>query len=502
MVRLVQTANASHQASDADQVGWAYFLHQDYATAGVWFEHALKLNSTDPDGAYGLAASLLHAGQLDQAESTVLSHPTRDPRMLALFADISVQKAFQSYQRHDYGLSVEQFKHAQKYRPLTRQELAVKADDYLKLNRIADAARIFKKLNEADPNKLGAVSLPAAAPQKKAYQKPDTLPPADWNTFKAKFITADGRVIDSGNHNVSHSEGQGYGMLLAVAYGDHPTFDRIWQWTRAHLQVRGDHLFSWRWSPTPAPGESAVSDPNNASDGGLLISWALFRAYRAWGDHSCRQASAAIVTDLKSKCIVQTRFGPSLLPAEVGFVRGEDVILNPSYFIFEAYRELGESTSSANWLHLEASSLAIISHGRVGKWLLSPGWLAVSPQTISLPADFSPDFGYNAVRIPLYLAWRNPHSPLLRPFYNFWHSFPTGARIPAGVNLVTNQPLKHPALPGVLAISQWITACVEHKPIHVSNIPPLGKDEAYYSACLKLLTKVAIQETNARLSPK
>ena len=37
----------------------------------------------------------------------------------------------------------------------------------------------------------------------------------NWEHFKLKFITEDGRVVDDGNNNMSHSEGQGIGMLLA-----------------------------------------------------------------------------------------------------------------------------------------------------------------------------------------------------------------------------------------------------------------------------------------------
>jgi len=39
---------------------------------------------------------------------------------------------------------------------------------------------------------------------------------------------------------ISHSEGQGYGMLLAVAADDRPTFDLLWGWTRAQLMLRND----------------------------------------------------------------------------------------------------------------------------------------------------------------------------------------------------------------------------------------------------------------------
>jgi len=35
-------------------------------------------------------------------------------------------------------------------------------------------------------------------------------------TYQSKFISPEGRVIDDANGGISHSEGQGYGMLIAV----------------------------------------------------------------------------------------------------------------------------------------------------------------------------------------------------------------------------------------------------------------------------------------------
>ncbi|MEQ4600202.1 MAG: glycosyl hydrolase family 8, partial [Methylobacteriaceae bacterium] len=89
---------------------------------------------------------------------------------------------------------------------------------------------------------------------------------AAWRAYRSRFITEQGRIVDTANGLISHSEGQGYGMLLAVAAGDRPTFERIWGWTRANLMVRSDELLAWRWAPDHRP---AVSDMNNATDGDI-----------------------------------------------------------------------------------------------------------------------------------------------------------------------------------------------------------------------------------------
>jgi len=93
-------------------------------------------------------------------------------------------------------------------------------------------------------------------------------PETVWARFKQNFVAPDGRVIDTGQDGISHSEGQGVAMLLAVHHGDRASFERIWQWTKANLQVREDNLLAWRWTP-----EAGISDKNNASETYWLRSW-------------------------------------------------------------------------------------------------------------------------------------------------------------------------------------------------------------------------------------
>ena len=95
-----------------------------------------------------------------------------------------------------------------------------------------------------------AVSNPARAIEETTSSVPlaGTLRDATaWTAWKARFVTDAGRVVDTGNQGISHSEGQGFGMLLAVAANDRPTFERIWGWTRANRMVRDDQLLAWRW---------------------------------------------------------------------------------------------------------------------------------------------------------------------------------------------------------------------------------------------------------------
>ena len=123
---------------------------------------------------------------------------------------------------------------------------------------------------------LGGTGLAAALPRP-AQAAAVASDQAQWLEFRQRFITADGRVVDTGNRNVSHSEGQGYGMLLAEAFDDRPTFNRLLGWTRATL-LRPEGLHAWRFKP----GGIGVDDNNNATDGDLYIGWALLRAAQRW----------------------------------------------------------------------------------------------------------------------------------------------------------------------------------------------------------------------------
>lgn len=325
---------------------------------------------------------------------------------------------------------------------------------------------------------------------------PWRLPQGDWTRYKKLFVSPEGRVIDTGNGGVTHSEGQGYGMILAEAYGDRATFDRIWTWTKQNLQTRpDDKLISWLWKPSAEEGGGSVADPNNASDAEILIAWALVRASKRWGIYAYEQAAAGILVELRRLAVKDTPHGPVLLPGVQGFVQDNGLVLNPSYYIFPAFDLISKTFPGGGWDQLGQSGLSVIQGAGFGKWKLSPDWVLDVDGSYELKAPFPPDFGYNAIRIPLHIAWRDPRSPLLAPFADFWQGFPDLSGMPSTVNLETDSFGPDPALPGMQAIARFVLACRQGKPLIVRDIPPLMPDETYYSASLKLLTKVAIRES-------
>ena len=84
-------------------------------------------------------------------------------------------------------------------------------------------------------------------------------------------------------HRDVRTEGLSYGMMIAVQLGRQQEFDRIWTWTRTHLQHEDGPLagyFAWQARPD---GSRMAQNP--ASDGEEWFATALLFASGRWGDH-------------------------------------------------------------------------------------------------------------------------------------------------------------------------------------------------------------------------
>ncbi len=152
---------------------------------------------------------------------------------------------------------------------------------------------------------LALVVHPEALPRM-AVRHAGTIDAADWTAFKNRFIRDDGKLVDSFSA-ISHSEGQGYAMLLAIAADDRAMFDKIWAWTRANLKRNEDSLLAWNWKPTLGGPGGAIGDSNDATDGDILVAWALHRAARQWQAPSYDDAARPIAEDVLAKwCATST----------------------------------------------------------------------------------------------------------------------------------------------------------------------------------------------------
>nr|WP_269809285.1 glycosyl hydrolase family 8 [Enterovibrio nigricans] len=234
-----------------------------------------------------------------------------------------------------------------------------------------------------------------------------------WESYKRSFITLAGRVVDTANNHISHSEGQGYGMLMAAHYDDKATFDKLWRWTQRHLQRDVDPLFSWKWQPN----KPHVPDVNNASDGDVLIAWALMRADEKWPEQDYERSARNIARSLKNSHIQKIGGETVLLPGSHGFSFDHRTVVNPGYWVYPALASFAKFDKT--WRVLSESGLSILSKNLYGEERLTPDWLEYSDKGWQ-PADtFPSQFSYSNYRIPLYMIWGNRTHPLNRNFANW-----------------------------------------------------------------------------------
>lgn len=311
-----------------------------------------------------------------------------------------------------------------------------------------------------------------------------------WAAFQARFVTPEGRVVDTGNGGISHSEGQGWGMLLAVRADDRRGFDLLHAWTRRTLSRPRDALHAWRFRPDAA---MPVDDPNNATDGDLCIAWALLEAGRRWDNADYTAAGAAIGRDLLRLLVRPTGGFGVLLPGLQGFERADHVVVNLSYYVFPAFPLLAEAVPDAAWARLAADGLTLLRLARFGRWRLPPDWLQIARKDAALaPATGWPArFSFDAVRVPLWLAWAGlRQEPALLQAHRFWSA---AASPPAWVDLETDAPAPYPAPPGTVAVARLVAADGRTGPL-ASTPREVFDSSDYYSTMLILLSAWASQD--------
>jgi endoglucanase len=312
-----------------------------------------------------------------------------------------------------------------------------------------------------------------------------------WLNYKSRFISEQGRVLDTGNNFVSHSEGQGYGMLLAVAANDRPVFDLLWGWTRANLLVRGDELFAWRWEPGQRP---AVADLNDASDGDLLIAWALTEAAEFWSDPALRIAARRIAVDIGRKLVInKSAHGALLLPALAGFAaedRNDGPVVNLSYYVFPALQRLSLVAPEIDWTGIMQSGLTLLKAAQTGPSHLPGDWTALRDGVPKAAQGFPNAFAYNAIRIPLYLSWagigeREHYEP-----FAVWARHRRGqATI---VDLASGRDIETYGETGYAAVPA-LTLCVTDEQAVPAELRASSPSENYYPATLRALALIALQ---------
>ncbi|WAC28817.1 glycosyl hydrolase family 8 [Ancylobacter sp. SL191] len=291
------------------------------------------------------------------------------------------------------------------------------------------------------------------------------LPIDAWNAYMKAFVDDSGRVVDTANGGISHSEGQGYGMLLAYLAGDRSNFERIWSFTRTELLIRDDGLAAWRWDPASKPH---VTDVNAASDGDLLIAYALARAGRTWGYQPYIDSAQKIARALGRKLVVRDGSRSILLPGAIGFSskdRPDGPILNLSYWIFEAFPVMKQLAPETDWDALSRSGIELLRIAQLGPARLPPDWISAPTNApVTVAEGFPPVFGYNSLRISLYLLRAGiADAELQDSFRRSWLTENGGT--PAVVDIPTGRVVTRLTEPGYRMLGAVLACALAATPI-------------------------------------
>jgi endoglucanase len=352
------------------------------------------------------------------------------------------------------------------------------------MKRIAGSLRRLPGLAAACLMLVAAVQ-PSLSAAIEPLRMTGTISSSDWEAYRSRFVDDSGRVIDNANGNISHSEGQGYGLLLAYAAGDRRTFEKIWSFTLTEFLIRDDGLAAWKWDPAAKP---RVSDSNNATDGDILIAYALAKAGAAWMNPRYTAAAQKLAKAI-GKSTVDRRGGAIfLLPAASGFGtddRPDGPVVNLSYWIFEAFPTLAALAPEVDWTGIGRAGLSLLQQATSGRAGLPADWISVRNRVQIQPAEgFPPEFGYNSLRIPLYLLRAGmTNVEWLRTLGRRWSADTEGVAV---VNVSTGRVRERLTDQGYVALAAVLACALDGKP--VPETLKAFEPKLYYPSTLYLLS--------------
>lgn len=188
------------------------------------------------------------------------------------------------------------------------------------------------------------------------------------------------------------SEGQAYGMMVALYSDNQPIFDKVWDAAERHMWNGSTRLYDWRVGAKGGViGTGMATDADQDIAMMLLFADSLARK-GVWKTHTgpkganYRQRALEIIGSIWGSAVVEGRY---LAP---GAGWGGREFVNPSYFSPANYRIFAKVDPGHNWNAVIDQCYATISaNPGAGKGLL-PDWMTPGG------GFFEGTLGYNAYR--------------------------------------------------------------------------------------------------------
>jgi endo-1,4-beta-D-glucanase Y len=212
-----------------------------------------------------------------------------------------------------------------------------------------------------------------------------------YKTWKSKFVSGDHVVSPEIDNGATVSEGMGYGMLLAVYFGDQPLFDGLLAYWKAHGSSKGNMLMNWKIGGSGGTGSATDADEDTA--------FALQMAKKQWAGGKYDADAGSILAQFLA---VDTAGGKVLPGSDFS---GKDVA-NPSYFAPAFYRYFAtvDTANASAWNALITNGYTQLANISGSKGLV-PAWCTSNCSTAGsggLNYDDETAYQYDSHRTP----WR------------------------------------------------------------------------------------------------
>ena len=230
-----------------------------------------------------------------------------------------------------------------------------------------------------------------------------------WDSYAARFIDTQGRVIDPQSGDRTTSEGQAYALFFALAGNDRATFDRVLTWTQNNL-ASGDletHLPAWLWGKNK-DGEWKTLDPNPASDADVWMAYTLVEAGRLWKYPIYTNLGRQMMAQIATREVANLPgFGLMLMPGPIGFQHDRTWTLNPSYMPLFIFQRLAVVDPAGPWRQISYGIPRLLQqsarHGFAMDWVNYVPGDGFYPAQQHVDKDAPPAMGsYDAIRVYLW----------------------------------------------------------------------------------------------------
>lgn len=173
-----------------------------------------------------------------------------------------------------------------------------------------------------------------------------------WNAYSARFIDAQGRVIDPHRGEITTSEGQSYALFFALVQNDRPTFNRVLAWTRDNLAAgdMGARLPGWKWGKDKA-GNWKLLDAGSAADSDCWIAYSVLEAGRLWNEPAYTALAHKMLGLIARQEVTELPgFGVMLMPgATENWTHQRVWTVNASYLPLFVIQRFAEADAAGPW---------------------------------------------------------------------------------------------------------------------------------------------------------